>query len=120
MARLRRLLAPLLAVLLFAQAATAAAACLRLAGGHTLAVEICTADGTPRTLHLPAGDTDEAPHARGFCAACHALPAAPAAPGPLAAPSAPPLPGRVAAPAMHAPPHADAAPPYRATGPPAA
>lgn len=120
MARLRRLLAPLLALLLFAQTAAAAAECLRMAGGATLAVEICAPDGTLRTVHLPLHDPAEAPHPAGFCAACHALPTAPAPPAPAAAPAAPPLPGPVAAPAVHAPPYADTEAPYPATGPPAA
>lgn len=120
MARLRRLLAPLLALLLFAQTAAAAAECLRLAGGATLAVEICAPDGTLRTVHLPLHDPAEAPHAAGFCAACHALPASPAPPPPQAAPAAPPLLGPVAAPALCAPPRSDTRPPYPATGPPAA
>jgi hypothetical protein len=120
MARLRRLLAPLLALLLFAQTAAAAAECLRMAGGATLAAELCAPDGTLRTVQIPLHDPAEAPHAAGFCAACHALPATPAPPAPGAAPTAPPLPIRLAAPPAEAPPRADTAAPYPATGPPAA
>jgi hypothetical protein len=120
MASLRRLLAPFLALLLFAQTAAAAAACLRMAGGVTLSAELCAPDGTPRSVQIPLQDPAEAPHLAGVCPACHALPATPAPPAPAAAPTAPPLPGPVAWPAIHAPPP-DASPaPYPATGPPAA
>ncbi|MDW8398178.1 MAG: hypothetical protein RMK90_06370, partial [Acetobacteraceae bacterium] len=82
MARLRSLLAPLLAAVLFVQAAGAAAGCLRLAGGASLAIDICSAEASLRTVTLPAGDEDGAPPPAAFCAACHALPAAPAPPAP--------------------------------------
>lgn len=120
MASLRRLLAPLLALLLFAQSAAAAAECLRMAGGATLTLDLCAPDGSLRTAQIPLHDPDEAPHTATFCAACHALPAAPAPPAPGAAPAAPPLPGLVGGPAPDAPWHPEAPAPYAATGPPAA
>lgn len=120
MLRLRRLLAPFLALLLFAQTTAAAAECLRMAGGATLAVELCAADGSLRTATVPLDDPDKSPHAGRFCPACHALPATPAPPAPQAAPSAPPLPGLIAAPAVHAPPCGTSPAPYPATGPPRA
>ncbi|MFN6954285.1 MAG: hypothetical protein ACK4PG_05750 [Acetobacteraceae bacterium] len=120
MASLRRLLAPFLAALLFAQSAAAAAECLRMAGGATLTLDLCAPDGSLRTAQIPLHDPDEAPHTATFCAACHALPAAPAPPAPLAAPAAPPLPGLVRAWAHGTAWRPEAPAPYAATGPPAA
>jgi hypothetical protein len=117
---LRRFLLRALALLLLLHSGAAAAACLSLAGGRHLAVEICAADGGLRTAYLPAPESDEAPPAASFCPACHALPAAPAPPAPLAAPAAPPLPGLVHAPAPGSRWHPEAPAPYPATGPPAA
>lgn len=114
------LLCRLFAALLLLQSAGAAAACLRLAGGATLAVEICAAEGGVRSLALPWEEPVKAPHGGGFCPACHALPAVPAPPPPLALPLAPPLPGPAQAlPASGVSRPADPSP-YPATGPPAA
>jgi hypothetical protein len=114
------LLCRLLAALLVLQSAGAAAACLRLAGGAMLAVEICAADGGARSIALPWEEPAKSPHGGGFCPACHALPAAPAPSPPLALPLAPPLPGPAQVLLAAAVPLPAAPSPYPATGPPAA
>lgn len=111
----------LIAAVLFMQTAMAPAHCLAhaLAGGF--ATVICTEDGQ-RTVHLTA-DGDLAPETHsltGFCAACHALPAAPVLTVPVL-----PAPAWVAVPvAWHATvaeflPARARAPPFEPTGPPA-
>lgn len=114
------LLCRLFAALLILQTAGAAAACLRLAGSAMWAVEICAAEGGVRSLALPWEEPTKLPHGGGFCPACHALPAAPAPPSPLALPLAPPLPGPAHAPSASGVPRLAAPSPYPATGPPAA
>lgn len=73
MARLRKPLLRLLAVLLFLQSGIAVAHCLRaMAGDPSLLVEICTAEGK-RMLDL--GEHGEAKGEAGVCAVCTDLPA---------------------------------------------
>lgn len=90
MRRIRLALHLLLAFALFVQSGTAAAQCLRALHGSGFAIEICTAEGGLRVVHLGTEEPGApAEHAPGFCAACHALPhlALPAPPA-LAEPAA--------------------------------
>lgn len=120
MRRVLALLPRLIAAVLLIQTAVAPAHCLAHAAAGGFAAVICTEDGA-RAVHLTA-DGDIAPDARqagGFCAACHALPAAPQ----LAVPVLPTPAWTVASAAWHAgaavalPPGARA-PPFESTGPP--
>lgn len=120
---LRVFLPRLIAAVLLMQTAMAPAHCL----AHTLAaglgLVICSEDGR-RVIHASA-DADIAPDGTqpppGFCAACHALPAAPV----LAVPTLPAPAWVVArapwhAPAAEAVPARARAPPFDPTGPPPA
>ncbi|GIX08422.1 DUF2946 family protein [Elioraea sp.] len=75
MSRLRCALRFLIAVVLFVQSGAAAAHCLRVLHDPGFAIEICTAEGGVRIVHLEIdGPGAPADHAPGFCVACHALP----------------------------------------------
>ncbi len=99
MARLKPLLARLLALLLFVQSGVAVAHCLRgIAPGQGLLVEICAVEGKRLMVLGPDGAPIEAPEPAvepGFCPVCIGLPevAVPApsvrllAPAPIAEPA---------------------------------
>ncbi|WP_439580136.1 hypothetical protein, partial [Elioraea sp.] len=75
MCRIRPVLHLLLALALLVQSGTAAAQCVRALRGSGFAIEICTAEGGLRVVHLGTEEPGApAEHAPGFCAACHALP----------------------------------------------
>ena len=122
MRRITAVLPRLIAIVLLMQTVMAPAHCLAHAVATGFGTVICTEDGQ-RIVHLTAeGDVapDGQQREQGFCAACHALPAAPI----LAVPVMPP-PAWAAAPiAWHAAlaetlPARARAPPFEPTGPPA-
>jgi hypothetical protein len=75
MHRVRSSLRLLLVWVLLVQSGIAAAHCLHAFDGSGFAIEICTAEGGLRVVHL-GGEEPAVPaqHVPGFCAACHALP----------------------------------------------
>ncbi|WP_137126954.1 DUF2946 family protein [Roseomonas sp. HF4] len=122
MRRLPRLVARLVAAVLFVQVVAAPAHCLALVSAPAgLAAVICSAEGA-RTVHLgPDGQEMPAHEAgRGFCPACHALPQVT-----LPAPPAPPAPAWAASGRAWNPTAAEAlppparAPPFAPRAPPA-
>lgn len=109
------LLAGLLAVLLFWQAAAAAAHCLASAGTPTV-MEICGPDGLRL---LPLAD-DQAPHTTAVCAVCHLLPGtALQPPDGLALSLCWSVLAEATGAIAHQPPLPARAPAHRPTGPPA-
>lgn len=121
MRRLPRLVARLLAAVLFVQVVAAPAHCLAMASAPAgLAAVICSTEGA-RTIHLgPDGQEMPAHDAGpGFCPACHALPqvtlpSAPVPPAPAwagAVPAWTPTVAETLPPPARAPPFAPRAPP---------